>query len=129
MKAEKVKELAKPKDMIIWKASGISMGFGSYGTAHVAEFDHVAKDGHVVVYPFYDRHNPSSARKIATRDITEIKRWDGSQWNIITIAPEEAKKVICPGCGEEVWDVSTVDQRLNKCWKCGLRFDNEESNP
>ena len=28
----------------------------------------------------------------------------------------------CPECGAVVWDVATVDQRLNKCWMCGLRF-------
>lgn len=35
-------------------------------------------------------------------------------------------KVICPKCGREVWDKASADQRLNKCWGCGLRFDNEE---
>jgi hypothetical protein len=28
----------------------------------------------------------------------------------------------CPDCLEEIWDVSTIDQHLNKCWKCGLKF-------
>lgn len=32
----------------------------------------------------------------------------------------------CPRCGGEVWDAATADQRLNKCWNCGLRFDGEE---
>lgn len=32
----------------------------------------------------------------------------------------------CPKCNAEVWDVATVDQHLNKCWECGLRFDSEE---
>jgi transcription elongation factor Elf1 len=35
-------------------------------------------------------------------------------------------QVNCPRCGEQVWDTATVDQRLNKCWGCGLRFDSEE---
>ena len=30
--------------------------------------------------------------------------------------------VECPGCGEVVWDTATVDQHLNKCWACGLKF-------
>ena len=28
----------------------------------------------------------------------------------------------CPECGAGVWDVSTVDQALNKCWSCGIRW-------
>jgi ssDNA-binding Zn-finger/Zn-ribbon topoisomerase 1 len=31
--------------------------------------------------------------------------------------------ITCPDCGEMVWDVAKPDQRLNKCWECGLRFD------
>lgn len=31
----------------------------------------------------------------------------------------------CPECGEDVWDEATIDQRLNKCWKCGLKFMND----
>lgn len=37
--------------------------------------------------------------------------------------PKEKPPVVCPKCGEPVWDVATVDQRLNKCHNCGLRFD------
>jgi hypothetical protein len=29
----------------------------------------------------------------------------------------------CPKCGKPVWDKAGADQRLNKCWECGLRFD------
>ena len=32
----------------------------------------------------------------------------------------------CPGCGKLVWDIATQDQRLNKCWECGLRFDSPD---
>ena len=32
----------------------------------------------------------------------------------------------CPKCNEKVWDKATVDQQLNKCWECGLRFDNRD---
>ena len=32
----------------------------------------------------------------------------------------------CPRCNKIIWDHATVDQRLNKCWECGLRFDQEE---
>jgi hypothetical protein len=35
-------------------------------------------------------------------------------------------EVKCPGCGKTVWDIATIDQRLNKCWECGLRFDNPD---
>lgn len=35
------------------------------------------------------------------------------------------KFIVCPDCDEPVWDIATVDQHLNKCWKCGLRFMNE----
>ena len=31
--------------------------------------------------------------------------------------------VKCPKCGEPVWDKAGADQRLNKCWGCGWRFD------
>ena len=34
------------------------------------------------------------------------------------------KTKICPSCSTPAWDASTADQRLNKCHKCGLRFDN-----
>lgn len=40
--------------------------------------------------------------------------------------PPAAPPVACPRCGAEVWDRATADQRLNKCWGCGLRFDNGE---
>jgi hypothetical protein len=39
---------------------------------------------------------------------------------------EVGKRVVCPKCGKKVWDKVTVDQRLNKCWSCGTRFDNDE---
>lgn len=29
----------------------------------------------------------------------------------------------CPKCSNKIWDKATKDQALNKCWKCGLRFD------
>jgi len=29
----------------------------------------------------------------------------------------------CPNCGKPVWDQAGADQRLNKCWGCGQRFD------
>jgi DNA-directed RNA polymerase subunit RPC12/RpoP len=32
------------------------------------------------------------------------------------------REKICPECSETVWDVSTIDQRLNKCWNCGIRW-------
>ncbi len=36
----------------------------------------------------------------------------------------------CPKCGKEIWDKSTIDQRLNWCHNCGLKFDNRKaSNP
>lgn len=35
-------------------------------------------------------------------------------------------KPLCPDCNQPVWDVATIDQRLNKCWSCGLRFDSPE---
>jgi len=43
---------------------------------------------------------------------------------------KEAKKAPkkCRGCGKDIWDVSTVDQRLNKCHECGLEFDNDEGD-
>ncbi len=28
----------------------------------------------------------------------------------------------CPECNEIVWDKTTADQHLNKCWNCGLKF-------
>lgn len=31
--------------------------------------------------------------------------------------------VKCPKCGEIAWDIAKPGQRLNKCWKCGTRFD------
>ena len=34
--------------------------------------------------------------------------------------------VLCPTCGKEVWDVATVDQRLNKCHECGIKFNSPE---
>jgi len=34
--------------------------------------------------------------------------------------------VKCPNCKKIIFDVATVDQRLNKCWECGLKFDNQE---
>ena len=33
--------------------------------------------------------------------------------------------IFCPKCGETVWDKATLDQALNKCWKCGQRFLND----
>ncbi len=36
-----------------------------------------------------------------------------------------SKTVFCPECGVLVWDVATIDQALNKCWGCGLRFMND----
>lgn len=35
-------------------------------------------------------------------------------------------EITCPSCNGVVWDIATIDQRLNKCWGCGVRFDNEE---
>ena len=37
----------------------------------------------------------------------------------------ERNQVVCPQCGEKVWDVAKVDQSLNKCWGCGQRWMNE----
>jgi hypothetical protein len=34
----------------------------------------------------------------------------------------------CPKCGEPIWDEAGVDQRLNKCWGCGWRFDMREAD-
>lgn len=34
-------------------------------------------------------------------------------------------EILCPECQEPIWDVSTVDQALNKCWNCGVRFLND----
>jgi hypothetical protein len=42
------------------------------------------------------------------------------------ILDESSKK--CPHCSKDIWDESTVDQRLNKCWDCGMRFDNPDSS-
>lgn len=39
---------------------------------------------------------------------------------------KKLQKVHCPQCAAKIWDVITVDQRLNKCWNCGLSFDNQE---
>jgi hypothetical protein len=50
----------------------------------------------------------------------------GQKIDFKAIREKAVKK--CPGCMAEIWDVSTVDQRLNKCWECGLRFDNEEAD-
>jgi hypothetical protein len=33
--------------------------------------------------------------------------------------------MLCPNCLMEVWDVATIDQHLNKCWDCGLKFLND----
>lgn len=30
----------------------------------------------------------------------------------------------CPECKQEVWDIAK-GSKLNKCWNCGLAFDNE----
>jgi hypothetical protein len=40
-------------------------------------------------------------------------------------AQENCPEKRCPECGEIVWDVATIDQHLNKCWKCGLKFLND----
>ena len=34
----------------------------------------------------------------------------------------ETTVVVCPDCGEPVWDVAH-GHKLNKCWGCGLAFD------
>ena len=39
---------------------------------------------------------------------------------------EPSQLLYCPKCGSGVWDRATQDQRLNKCWGCGLRFDSQE---
>ena len=36
------------------------------------------------------------------------------------------KKIFCPKCKQEIWDVATPDQRLNKCWQCEIKFENKE---
>jgi len=38
------------------------------------------------------------------------------------------RSLTCPRCGSPVWDQASPDQRLNKCWECGLRFDSQEDN-
>jgi len=58
-------------------------------------------------------------RMLTTKDLTEETLMAQAKTNK-TIA-------VCPQCGEDIWDVSTVDQRLNKCWKCGLRCDEPET--
>lgn len=35
------------------------------------------------------------------------------------------KEMTCPKCGKEVWDTANVDQALNKCWDCGLKWLSE----
>jgi hypothetical protein len=47
--------------------------------------------------------------------------------DIMEIPEEKESSKKCPKCGEDIWDTSTVDQRLNKCWNCGTRFDNPEA--
>lgn len=44
---------------------------------------------------------------------------------IIDISPKP--DAICPECKAVVWDTATVDQHLNKCWGCGLKFFTEEN--
>jgi hypothetical protein len=36
--------------------------------------------------------------------------------------------VECPECEEPVWDIANRNQRLNKCWKCGTRFDTMDND-
>lgn len=35
----------------------------------------------------------------------------------------------CPKCGKSAWDVSTVDQKLNKCWDCKNRWMDDPDEP
>jgi len=35
----------------------------------------------------------------------------------------------CVKCGAKCTDVSTVDQRLNKCWECGIRWMDDPDDP
>ncbi len=59
------------------------------------------------------------------------KQWEvigkNAGWFNKKLSQVENESKICPQCGDVVWDVATLDQRLNKCWECGLRFDNEEN--
>lgn len=36
---------------------------------------------------------------------------------------QKDKQIKCPDCKAIIWDKKTIDQRLNKCHGCGLRFD------
>src|ERR1017187_5533404 len=47
----------------------------------------------------------------------------GEEEKIMNRKNEDA--AVCPECGESVWDVSGVDQALNKCWACGHRWMND----
>jgi len=49
--------------------------------------------------------------------------------NRVKFSASSSSSVVCPKCGSKIWDTSNVDQRLNKCWKCGLRFDNMDNGP
>lgn len=60
--------------------------------------------------------------KLSRKEWQDIGRKAG--W--MKVAKDDKKKSVkCPKCGKEIWDVSTVDQALNKCWNCGMRFLND----
>src|SRR5579864_862221 len=61
--------------------------------------------------------NPDCKRKAT------VRRPDGNWCEKHAPTYEKKAAKTCPNCGKEIWDVSTVDQRLNKCWNCGIRFD------
>lgn len=79
--------------------------------------------------------HPSDIKRYSYVDLLQAKRvlllellgisgddWDASELRRLIAE----KKLKCPKCNGDVWDLATVDQRLNKCWDCGVRFDNEE---
>lgn len=82
-------------------------------------------------YGTFESEPAARAHVLDSMDGSLIKEFDdgGSEWDAtgghvfiekaFINTPKEKK---CPKCGEVTWDVSGVDQALNKCWKCGWRW-------
>ncbi len=55
----------------------------------------------------------------------DVMRAEACPMNAIVDVVEQLT-VKCPHCHHHVWDTATIDQRLNHCHNCGLRFDSPE---
>lgn len=67
----------------------------------------------------YGKEIIATYKKVGLSKLADL--WDVSH-KISKVAEEH--KVTCPDCGSDIWDVAK-GHKLNKCWNCGLAFDNE----